>query len=697
MGDYIVERGDTLAEVAARFEISLQELLEENEQLVDPNVLRPGDVIHVPGAMFRADEYQGATSASATGVAAVQGPHVIPVAGAGYDPAWGVTVEQRVPPTSGSFDVAQVAFQNDENAQGNHNVYVRVLGPDGQPIPPQYLEVMFAPGGPEWGEHPANPKNHPNDVIPQGAWTNGERVGALQTGYFDAPLAGDDRMTVWVRPAQIPDNPYAGFGTQQVGPFTMPGHHHVNWLVTFQARGAGAPSVALPPAASSQPPSAAAAQPASVPSDLEELINSVYLSELGRNAEDYHAAHTTGIGHWMRYAKRLADKGVAPEDIRQWLVDEFHKTPEYKARLASGAVGAGANPPPAAVDGSVPVAPTSGPPAAPGSVYSPFEVAPGVFVNGRLGAHWFSDTWGNSAERADEALDRMQQLGVKYCTLLVDPGRPEAMYPVIEKMMAKGITPVVRLYVGDAPDTWSGEQIAQMGEAAHKLAALGVKLIQVGNEPNIEGRLSARGMNDERGLETYLANSTRRLVDALVAVQAAVGDSAAIGLAPMACGAGDVPSLGVLSPSRYFTRLCQEVAAREEQTGLRLVDWLSTHTYSMGEPGSATTPDTARGNLGWGPTSSAWYEAQAAAILGRDLTALSTEGGAEPNAFLKGNGALVTRQMDEAYAQLAQNAGTTNCLWLLYGDGESWNRNALADGEAAWTDALAAYRARAPR
>ena len=48
MKRYTVEKGDTLWNIAKRFDISLDDIIEANPQLKDPNMLQPGMVLNVP-------------------------------------------------------------------------------------------------------------------------------------------------------------------------------------------------------------------------------------------------------------------------------------------------------------------------------------------------------------------------------------------------------------------------------------------------------------------------------------------------------------------------------------------------------------------------------------------------------------------------------------------------------------------------
>ncbi len=347
-----------------------------------------------------------------------------------------------------------------------------------------------------------------------------------------------------------------------------------------------------------------------------------------------------------------------------------------------------------AVAPPAPVAPT--PPLGPaGSVYGPLQIAPGATVPSRLGAHWFSTTADGDAGRAQAVIDRMKALGVGYVTLLADPGNPEAMRPVIERLRANGIEPVVRLYTPTPPDGWDEGELQRQANAAKSLSAMGVKLIQIGNEPNIEGNLTARGITDPAARQQYLDRSCDALARCMLAVRRACGDAVKIGATPMACGAPDSADLGSHSPRTFFNRLMASVKGVEASSGLKVVDWLSVHTYRFppGPTDAAGRDFGPRSELGEGPSSVGWYEAAARAALGRTLRGLSTEGGAAPQDFQgpSANGANVAARMQESLGQLRSGATATDCLWLLTGD--AWQHHALWDGEGAFASALEAYRA----
>lgn len=255
-----------------------------------------------------------------------------------------VAVSQRTPGTAGNFDVSQVVYQDPAKAGGNHNVYVRVLGADGKELPPADVEKYFtvqAMHGTN-GPTPGSVKGAgENNGVARDAWTTGQNTGGSSKGYFDVPLNnGSDAVTVWVEPKQgVPNNPYAGFGSQQVGPFKMgdqaTGHpnDHVNYLVTFQARagGASAQPAAAPPVAAPAAVAPAAAAPAKSNAPLGDMVESVYQSELGRPSDE------GGKAHWISVAQGWRNQGKTDQQIGAALAAEFHKSAEYQARHPSAA------------------------------------------------------------------------------------------------------------------------------------------------------------------------------------------------------------------------------------------------------------------------------------------------------------------------------------------------------------------------
>jgi hypothetical protein len=149
-----------------------------------------------------------------------------------------VTAQPHRAGDAGTFTVDTVRYQNDQQSGGNHNVYVRIVGPNGQELPPEdverYFDVQYV-AGPGQPVASASAKVRDPYGVQQDAWTTGANTGGPTGGYFDVPMYGGNQVEVWVTPKDVPGNPYAGYGSQKVGPMSMPANHHVNYLVTFRA------------------------------------------------------------------------------------------------------------------------------------------------------------------------------------------------------------------------------------------------------------------------------------------------------------------------------------------------------------------------------------------------------------------------------------------------------------------------------
>jgi hypothetical protein len=359
--------------------------------------------------------------------------------------------------------------------------------------------------------------------------------------------------------------------------------------------------------------------------------------------------------------------------------------------------------------GQVPVPLPAGAPGSP--FHEPYEVVPGLSVNGRLGVHWptaFRPSNPEDMAQVGAIINNLKALGAGYTTLSVSPGDVEAMKPVFQALHEAGITPVVRLYQEGSPDGWSDDELNEMANAAVKLGEAGVHFVQIGNEPNIETSLNG----SEPDKAAMLQASVQRQVDAIVAVQrrldeAGQSGTVKVGLTPVAAGSSDgAPT--AWSPDTYYKALLEEVARREAsmQPPLRLVDWIATHTYVYEdgvekgmEPGSGG----ARGQMGWGPDTARWYEAWAANILGYAPRSLSTEAGAVPNSFRAGDTQRVAREMQTTLDQLRGNDNTTACLWLDWESqpgSNTWDRSVLDPrdgGDMFWSEALPPLREEAAR
>lgn len=388
----------------------------------------------------------------------------------------------------------------------------------------------------------------------------------------------------------------------------------------------------------------------------------------------------------------------------------------------------------------------------PGSLYqSPFTVAGNAQVAGRLGVHWPVHFDVHNPQQVDAIIERASALGAGYTTLNIAPGDYARDREAFKALFAKlnnhvpPITPVVRIYEGKAADQWGQEDINRMRDAAVQLAQDGVKLIQIGNEPNIETKLRERMTPEEAGWVSRLENreismeqipqairdslwarrqqfhadSIPKQVAALEQVKGALtaqGLDAQLGMPPMAAGSGD--TFFTFAPEKYFADLAGAVGSRERDLPgeQHLVDWIATHTYSWNDAdpadpswnGQFPHDYNARGHLGWGPATSHQYEEIARNLLGRDMRALSTEGGAGPDYFRPNPAgqldiAGAKRALSENYAQLHDDPSLTGCLWLDWeadpvNARDAWNRSVLnpvdpsRPDEYAWATVLPDYR-----
>ena len=333
----------------------------------------------------------------------------------------------------------------------------------------------------------------------------------------------------------------------------------------------------------------------------------------------------------------------------------------------------------------------------PGSVYAPFEVTPGVSVQGRLGFTWPTNLpLPTDTKVAQGIIDQAKALGAGYTTMVMSPGQETQNLALLKQLEANGITPVVRLFNDKPPDLWGEEDFRAMEQQAKTLADNGVKLIQVGNEPNIEGDLIVDG-KPRLDTATYVQRSAERQAEAMLRIRNAVGDGVKLGPPPMSAGSPD-DDKGNQAPQTYFPALMRAVADKERASGKQLADWIPTHNYAITDGEEYTNQvgngdRGARGQLGYGPATNDWYEAEAHKALGRSVRSLSTEGGASPPAFRADDSERVLREMKETLGQLNGDSSLTASLWLLRESArDEWNKSVFLDGEGAWAQGLEHYR-----
>ncbi len=242
-----------------------------------------------------------------------------------------VTAQPHRAGEQGMFTVDTVRFQDDQQSGGNHNVYVRVVGADGQELSPEdvsrYFDVHYTPG-PGQSVTAASPKILDAYGVAQDAWSTSANTGEATRAYFDVPMYGGTSAQVWVTPKDVPGNPYAGYGSQAVGPFSMPANHHVNYLVTFRATpGADAGGPTLP------------TEPTSPDFSTEQLVEDLYQQVLGRPSDP------GGKANWVAYANHLASQGQSEQQVRDTLTAMFQQSDEYLARQGGSTVRPPESPP----------------------------------------------------------------------------------------------------------------------------------------------------------------------------------------------------------------------------------------------------------------------------------------------------------------------------------------------------------------
>lgn len=233
-----------------------------------------------------------------------------------------VTVKPHSEGPAGTMAVDTVRYQNDQQSGGNHNIYVRITDANGQEIPPEDMnrcfDVQYVPG-PGMPVTSASPKMNDPYGVQKDTWTTSANTGGPTAGYFDIPMWGGNQTQVWVKPKDVPGNPYAGYGSQEVGPLSMPANHHVNYMVTFKAT-PGASSGTEPGPIDPKPP-----PPPPPAGSTEQMVEGLYQSLLGR------ASDPAGKANWVNYANHLAGQGKSQQEVQDTLTALFKQSDEYKA------------------------------------------------------------------------------------------------------------------------------------------------------------------------------------------------------------------------------------------------------------------------------------------------------------------------------------------------------------------------------
>jgi hypothetical protein len=122
------------------------------------------------------------------------------------------------------------------------------------------------------------------------------------------------------------------------------------------------------------------------------------------------------------------------------------------------------------------------------AAFQPHQVAPNVSVPTKIGVHWGPATAYSDVGRINAVADSLKERGVGFVTVIVNSENVEAQQASIKALLDRGIEPVIRLLPGNeynkTMDQLSDAEMESMANAAKKLQDMGVKLIQLDNEPN---------------------------------------------------------------------------------------------------------------------------------------------------------------------------------------------------------------------
>jgi hypothetical protein len=303
-------------------------------------------------------------------------------------------------------------------------------------------------------------------------------------------------------------------------------------------------------------------------------------------------------------------------------------------------------------------------------VFQPFEVTPGISVPSHLGAHFGPATQYSDQAKVNDVLDRMKAAGVGYSTIVVNGANPGSMDNVIKAMKDRGIEPVVRFVPnGDYNkplSNYTPDDIKQYGDTAAHLQSMGIKTIQLDNEPDLL-HLPQSGKEFTEVMHRYAQNEA-----ALIQAVHLQAPGMAVGLPPMSFSEANTP--GREYAERFFKTNLQNLAALDKASGGKLLDntFLATHPYDSGSGAG-------------GPTYNERYRQMAFDAAGRHFNTLATEGG-NPR---QGTSGQTAWQIHEKELQhIAQNPNDTQNLWIIAGgylDGSNgeWEGDALIHRDGA--------------
>jgi hypothetical protein len=380
---------------------------------------------------------------------------------------------------------------------------------------------------------------------------------------------------------------------------------------------------------------------------------------------EFADAHRQGLGfQWdAEVSARIAQNGSVP----------FQKFENgYLVDLGGGKVQAfdlagqrvGSSYPGGKLSGSAstPTGPVSGinPKPELAAAYQPYEVVPGVSVPSRVGVHWGPATAYDNVERINQAADMLKQAGVGFVTVIVNPDNPQGQRASIQALKERGIEPLVRLlpagsYGEVTMDKLDEGQMRQMAEAARQLKDMGVKIVQLDNEPNWGNKELFALANDpartgefKAAMGRYAAN-TARVMD-LINQQA---PGMAIGFGALAA-TPEQPGW-----EKFHDELMWNMKGQNDARGGQLLQnaFLAVHPYTIGQYNPNDKAKSA------GVEQAEWMKQNARDILGVNINTLASEGG---NPQDKPHQAQASSDINtHELAQIAKTPGATTAYWLI--------------------------------
>ena len=214
--------------------------------------------------------------------------------------------------------------------------------------------------------------------------------------------------------------------------------------------------------------------------------------------------------------------------------------------------------------------------------------------NGR-GMHWVPITY-TTNDVVDRYVAEAEKMGIKWMVLLNDGTRIGENDYLVDRLVEKGIMPVMRVY------TPNGQPIEGDLEAlVRHYRERGVQYFQLYNEPN----LNVENPDGTPNVDRYVDLWTK-------AARAVVAG-------------GGLPGFGALSPGgnyddiEFLNRALDRIKAKGD---VQLLDraWLSLHNYTFNHPLDYTKDSN-------GYLKFRWYDAIVREKLGRSMPIIGTEGG----------------------------------------------------------------------